>query len=111
MSTAPTSNYIYVSSDNLVQFKGAVNALTGAYLNAAVVACNLYDSGGALVPGASGITMTYQPGTNGNYAGVIPSTVALVDGAQYTVEIVFAQNDVDRTIRWDVLAVYSGPND
>lgn len=91
---------LWIGADNLVRFDGAKNSSSGAYLNAATVTMTLKDSGGSPVAGATGVNLYYVSGSNGRYEGTLESTLALVDGAEYTLEITFAEAGLEdfRTI-------------
>lgn len=55
------------------------------YVNDATVTATVKDSDGVDVPGAVGIVLSYVSGSNGNYEGVLPDTVALVAGSKYMI--------------------------
>lgn len=94
---------IYVANDNLVQLFGLKDERTNAYVSGATVTAQLRDAAGVAVGGA--ITLTYVAGSNGDYAGVVPDTTALVAGDRYTAEIT-ADNGADQRGFW-TLALYA----
>lgn len=84
-----------LGNDYAVRLTGLRNALTAAYLNAATVTAQLYDAGGAAV--GDPVTLTYTPASNGDYAGVIESTVVdagFAEGDVYRLAVAAAQGGV-----------------
>lgn len=79
---------LYIGADHDVSYTGAANAMTGAYFNAGTCTYTLTDENGATV--GSG-TLSYEAASNGNYYGVIESTVTgtLTVDALYWLQIVF----------------------
>lgn len=71
-----------IGNDNRVWLYGLLDTTTGTYVNNAVLTFNVTDPTGAVV--ASGITMNYVAGSNGNYIGILPASTVLVAGTQYT---------------------------
>lgn len=67
---------LFIGNSNVVQLRGLRNAVTGQYINNATVAFSVLRNGAA-VSGGNGIPMAYVPGSNGNYAGVLPETASL----------------------------------
>ena len=82
---------IFLGSDHLVRvlnlraFMGGDDAIPTEVVTATVTA-QVKDVNG--VPVGSPIALTYQPGTNGDYEGVVPYTLSFVNHATYTIEIV-----------------------
>jgi hypothetical protein len=109
--TIERSEFLFLGSKQVVWIKGARNILTGDYLNAATAHCTIYDDEGIVVVGAESISMAYKAASNGEYYGIMPSSVSLVVDECYTVEVVLNQAGDDRTIRWQARAIYGGTND
>lgn len=86
---------LYVDCDNLLRYDRARNSSDGEYLNAATVMAALLDADGDPVAGAESITLSKVAGVDGRYEGVILSTVALVAGALYTIEITLVEGVLD----------------
>jgi hypothetical protein len=108
------SDYIHAGCDNDVLLEGATNADTGNYMNAATVTFTLYKSivgsevSGDAVAGATTIAMAYVAASNGNYLGIIQSTVALVVGDYYWIVVDYAQGGIVGKKRWQVQVVDEG---
>ena len=108
------SDYIHRKTDNNVALEGFANQDTDAYLNTATVAFTLYESvagsddNGAAVTGATAITMSYVTASNGDYVGVIQSTVDLARLACFWVEVSASQSGIVLFKRWQVQAVDEG---
>ncbi len=82
------SEFIYNQNTNNCELKGLDDAAApGAYLNAATVTVTLKDEAGNAVTGAENVTMDYVSGSNGEYLGKLPHTIALVDNDQYIAEV------------------------
>lgn len=86
---------------------GAKDDLAGTYLNAAVVTWALKDAAGVLVTGGTG-TLAYVAASNGNYLGVIQSTVTalLTVGQTYYLETTLVQGDFNAFRRLPFQARY-----
>lgn len=94
---------IVQGSDFNLTLNGARLSATGAYLNAATVTYTLYTAAGVSV---STGTLTYVTSSNGNYLGVIESTVTstLTAGASYYVRFTLAEGTADLADRLDLIA-------
>jgi len=98
---------IYISADNLVSWEGMVNESTDEYINDAVVTFTLKTVAGVAVTGASAISMTYQTASDGNYHGILESTVTLTADTQYYLEIIATSGGTLVGFRrWPVVARY-----
>jgi hypothetical protein len=95
----------YISSDNDVTVEGLQIASTKAYANAATVTATIVDSAGSTVSGSS-TSLTYVTNSNGKYSGSIPSTVVMVEGTSYSLQIVASQSGKDITMRFPFTAGY-----
>ena len=100
------SNIIPIGADASIAYSGAQD-LDGNYLNAATVTYALKTVTGTTV--TSG-TLAYLGGSNGNYRATMQSTVTstMTPGAEYRLEITFAQGDFDDFRRLPVWAQYRG---
>ncbi len=100
---------ITLNSDKTLELSGARDAATGSFLNAATVTYGLYTSAGVLVPSGTG-TLTYVAASDGNYRGVIESTVTstLTTGQAYYALITLVQSAYDFQTRIDFQAVAPG---
>ena len=78
----------YNLNDNLVRIEGLRDASAGgAYLNAATVTATLNDPSGDPITGATAIGMSYVSNSEGDYEGVLQSTISVTDGLKYTLVI------------------------
>lgn|SRR5574343_41201 len=106
------SDYIHIGCDNDVCFDGALNASTGNYLNSATCTFTLYEDddgeNGDAVSGASAISMAYVAASDGDYSGVLQSTVSLTRGDYYWMVCTLTQGDIVLVKRWAVQAVDEG---
>ncbi len=100
MSTAT----IYLSNDNLVEWSFMDQASDGSYVNDATVTMTL-KLAGSPVSGATAVALTYVSGSNGRYQGVIPSSVSLTAGGNYTLEITAVSGTKDGFVTLDIDAV------
>ena len=94
---------IIIGADNDVYWDALRYSKNGTYINDAVMKFSLYDSAGVVVSGASNLTMTYQASSNGDYVGVLPSSVTtgLTEGAAYEIVIVSSNYNLRRR-KWEV---------
>lgn len=93
---ADTLGRLYVDEDNAIWLRDLYDRLandgSGAYINDATVTWVIraaasngdYDPSGSLVSNGGG-TMTYKPGSNGDYYGAIEDDAALTAGTAYWV--------------------------
>lgn len=77
---------LWISSTNMVEWVDMEHAATDANRNDATVSAVVKDSAGATVSGSS-TSMPYVTGSNGLYRGYIASTITLVEGSTYYLEI------------------------
>lgn len=94
-------------NDNDVYLEGLRQARDNSYVNDATLAFTAYDSDGNAISGATSVSMTYQASSNGNYIGVIPSSVSLTEGAQVRIKITSSNYGISREF-WDVVSVGRG---
>ena len=83
---------LQLESHNDIFFDTFKTSLRQGITNGTVRA-TLYTLNGDPVAGATNITLVFVAGSRGNYIGTIPNTVALVEGARYTLKIVCSYVD------------------
>ena len=89
-----SASAIHIGADENVTLTGMTGG--GAYLNSASVATwslKLASTGAEVASG----NLSYVASSNGNYLGVIPSSVTatLTEDARYWIDITFRQGDYD----------------
>ena len=94
---------LYVGNDNLLSWTNMKLASTQQYVNDATVTSVLKDSTGSTVASSS-ITWTYF--TPGTYDGVLPSTVTLLVGQTYYLEVTAASGSATGFRRVECTAQY-----
>ena len=95
----------YISSDNDVTLEGLQIAATGVYANSATVSASILTSAGSTVSGST-TTLDYVTGSNGRYFVSIPSSVVMVKGTTYILQITASQSGKDITIQKEFTAGY-----
>lgn len=78
-----------IGSTELVEWLGAKDELTGAFLNNLVITMDITDEAGDVVSGGDDLPLANVAGSNGNYKGSIPNTVTAAFGVgdQFTATI------------------------
>jgi hypothetical protein len=99
----------WIDTDNCVQITGLKDVVTDQYVNDATVTGVLTDKNGNTVTGAGSLSFEYISGSNGNYAGEIPSTVTLTEGEQYTLTITAMGGGFKLTVKITRRSAYKGP--
>lgn len=96
---------LWIASDNNVEWTGASDAKTAAYLNSATVTYVLKDSAGTTI--TSG-TCDYVAASDGDYLGVIDAADvdALTEGTQYTLDLTLVQGNYNDFRRHVLTARY-----
>lgn len=96
---------IYIGCDMEAPYEGAT--ADGAYLNAATVTWELFTAAGVSVGNG---TCAYVASSNGNYLGVIESTVTatLTPGRKYRLVYTLVSGSVNDARRLDCVAAYRG---
>ncbi len=94
-----------IGSNNLVVHT-VRDAATAVYLDDATVTAVLKDSTGAVVSGAGSLTGAYQASTNGEYHIVIPDSLSLTEGDQYTLEITTVSGALTKIDKRTLVAKY-----
>lgn len=101
---------ILLESDNSIRLTGAKDEDTGAFLNSATVTYSICPQGSTTpITGGTGM-LSYLPGSDGNYLGVVNGAIVtpgltngVVEGALYNVKLTLVQGNYDRV--WRDLAV------
>lgn len=76
------ASQLYIDNDNNIVIKGLRLASTGAYISDALFTGVLKDRTGTVISGASSISFAYTSGSDGDYRGLVASTVDLTRGAR-----------------------------
>ena len=100
---------VYLNTDDCIRVRGLKDCVTEEYINDAVITATLYDADDVVVPGAVDISIPYITGTDGDYAGEIPHTVALTEGAYYTVQVTITGSGYQTVYKIKTRAIYKGP--
>jgi len=97
---------LYINADQDLFLVGARLA-DGTFLNSATVTWAVYTAAGSAVSGATG-TLSYVSGSDGNYAGVIASTVnaSFTENAKYTLIITLVQGGYNDERRIPCIGTY-----
>jgi hypothetical protein len=77
---------IYDHNDNIVSLSSVTNGMTAESVTGATVSLRLLNAG-AVVSGASGVSMVATSGAKSTYRGTLPYTLTLATGTTYTAEI------------------------
>ena len=96
---------IYIASDNLLRWDAMTLASTGAPVNDATVTFALKDANGNAVATGS---LLYVPSSNGRYEGVLESTVSLIAGSTYYLELTAASGSANGFRRIECVAQHQG---
>ena len=99
---------IYLTTDNCIRIRSLKDEVTDSYINDAVITATLYDSSDVEVSGAVDISIPYVTGTDGDYAGEIPYTVTLTEGAYYTAIVTVTGSGYRTTYKVKLRATYKG---
>jgi len=86
--------YLYPQNTQVIEIDGLQDQLTGDFLNIATVQATLVDQRGNPDPVLNDIAMTYVPGSNGNYQGVVPFAFNAPLGSGYRLQIQADQSGV-----------------
>ena len=78
---------LFELNDQCVTLSGLVDKVSGAFINDATAAVTITRDGVEVGGENWPLSMPYQTGSDGNYTGVIESTVEIVDGEKVTVSI------------------------
>jgi hypothetical protein len=77
---------IYDNNDNIVSLSSVTNGMTAESVTGATVSLRLLNAG-AVVSGASGVSMVATSGAKSTYRGTLPYSLTLATGTTYTAEI------------------------
>lgn len=94
---------LYINSDNLLRWDRMRLASNGNYVNDATVTWALEDAGGDEVATGS---LEYVSATNGQYDGVLESTVVLVSGGIYYLKVTAESGQANGFRRVECVAAY-----
>lgn len=86
---------LYKDADNLVKIDELRASASGALVNSATIAAQLYEEDGVTANGSS-INLT---GSAGLFQGALPASLALVIGAIYFLQITIVASGVN-DLRW-----------
>jgi len=78
---------IYQDNTQEIKIFGLHDGDTGVFWITAVVNATLVDQNGTQVPGCIGISLVYQPTSNGNYFGVVGADFAPAIGDGYVLVV------------------------
>jgi hypothetical protein len=97
---------IWIGNDNLVTLTGLQDEFTGSFINglaSGVTVKILNSEDGSLFAGP--FTLDYIGSSNGNYHGILDSSLALVKGAAYQI-VIHVDDGTGATAEWaeDVIA-------
>jgi hypothetical protein len=100
------NNVLYIGSDRNLKWNGAFDEENDLYLNSATITYALKTTPGGTILGTG--TLDYVSPSNGNYFGIIDSTVtgALTEDAQYVLEVTFVQGNYNDFRQLWVTALY-----
>ena len=87
-------NVLYSLNDNIVTIASLTNGYTAAAATGATVTLALLTATGAVVAGASGISMVATTGIPSTYRGTLPYSLSLTTGSTYTARIVATHGSV-----------------
>jgi hypothetical protein len=88
------ASVIYHSNDNIVTLTSLLNGYTAAAATGATVTLSLLTATGAVVSGASGISMVATSGAASTYRGTLPYSLSLTTGGTYTAKIIATHGTV-----------------
>ena len=86
---------IYELNDNNVWIEGLLDDITRTFVNDSTMTVTLQDANGLPISGATSLSMTYLPSSNGRYYATVPGTIANREPEQGTL-IVQSSNYTDR---------------
>ena len=92
-------NVLYNLNDNIVTLSSLLNGYTATAATGATVTLALLTATGAIVSGASGISMVATTGATSTYRGTLPYSLSLTTGSTYTARIVATHGTVRG--QWD----------
>lgn len=93
---------IYIGNDTVIEIEGLIDSVDDTYVNDATVSIQLYEIDGYGDVGdafGSPVTMDYVTDSDGDYIGIIESSVGLTLGNKYLAIITASSSGRDS--RWD----------
>lgn len=84
---------LYIGNSLDVKITGLSDS-DGEYIDNATCSVTLKDAEGTVVTGASGLSMAYITDSDGDYLGVLPSTLSLTVDDTYYLEVTATSDDV-----------------
>lgn len=79
---------LFYNNDNLLEIIGLKNAATDSFINNATVTADIHlKSDDSQVTGATGLTLAYVSGSNGNYRTTVPDTANIAQSEEYVAKI------------------------
>lgn len=75
---------LFRGNTQVLQVSGVQDQISGLFQNSATVTATLNDANGNPVSGMSGLSLTYVPGSNGQYQATVSSTFNPAAGDMYT---------------------------
>ncbi len=98
----------WITTDNVVWLKGLKDPVAGTYINDATITAQMTDADGMNI--GSSIDFSYKSASNGEYFGIVPDTLPLADGSQYTLTITATSGAYKLTVKVTRRAAYKGPD-
>jgi hypothetical protein len=90
----PPVIYLYPLNTQVVQVTELQDEVTGQFLVSASVTATLFDRRGNPDPVFNNIAMSYVPGSDATYQGVVPATFNAAIGGGYTLVLTAVQSGV-----------------
>lgn len=82
-SAVPAKLVLYQDNTQQIQVYGLQDITSGNFVSTATLTATLLDKDRNQVSGLIGVNLTYQPGSNGNYFGIVGLTFSPVCGTDY----------------------------
>jgi hypothetical protein len=97
---------LHISCDCDLNLTGLTDNRTEESINDATVTGVLKKLDGTAVDGADSLVFSYVDGSDGNYRSTLPSTVSLVRGQRYFLEVTISASGRDGFRRIQCAAIY-----
>ncbi len=98
---------LFISADNTIELDG-LKLSDGSFANDATLTFTLKDTDGDAISGAENIAMAYVASSNGKYQGTLESSVSLVSGTTYYLEITSSRGTLRGFNRVECRAQFKG---
>lgn len=85
----------YELNDNNVWIEGLLDDIARTFVNDSTMSCTLTDANGLPISGATSLSLTYKPASNGRYYVTVPGTIAIREPEQGTLTVT-SSNYTDR---------------